>query len=132
MLKILGAAAVALIGSFVFFYKRGQKDFFDKKNVDKLSYEDILNDVREYLSKNKKNVGKQMSIQLLVNEAVTDLKSFLKNSNIDFPISGDNHLALMLLVESKPIYVCVYTYQELSDDLVDVFAGYNIFKQEID
>lgn len=130
--KILGAAAIALVSAFIYFHKKGQKDFFEQKKVGTLDYDLILEDVKTYLEGLRAPSNSGFSLQLLANDAVINLKSFLRDNNINFSVNEKNNIALILQKDSRPIYICVYTYSKLATDLKDIFATSNIFSQEID
>lgn len=134
IIKAIGAAVVVLVGSFLYFYRKGNttKGIADTKVVRTLSYEDIILDVKDIISKNPTFQTKNLSLKLLANNSVYKLQSYLKSNNIPFETNGKNHVGLILLTNNNPIYVCLYTYDELTTDLKDIFSSNEIFAQEID
>ncbi len=85
IIKILVPAVIVGIAAFAYVFGRGrsQKGIADivKKNI--LSYEDIVDDLKAYIDRNKgKYSNSNLKMQILSSEMVLKMADFLKNEGI--------------------------------------------------
>lgn len=135
IIKILGPALVVAIAAFAYVFGRGRErekiaDFAKKKI---LSYEGIIDDLKSHiLSNNEKYSGKRLKMQILSNEMVQKMSDFLQNEGIKIDEISEKCIGLILLANNNPVYIKLYSYQELAQDLVDVLPEKGIYEQNVE
>lgn len=135
IIKILGPALVVAIAAFAYVFGRGRErekiaDFAKKKI---LSYEGIIDDLKSHiLSNNEKYSGKRLKMQILSNEMVQKMSDFLQNEGVKIDAMCEKCIGLILFANNNPVYIKLYSYQELAQDLVDVLPEKGIYEQNVE
>lgn len=136
LVKILVPAALMAIAVFVYILNRDNKKrgkFADMVKKDFLSYEDIIADVQEQLKSNDANYdGKKLKMQILSNNTVQKMADFLDEEDINVDFNATNNVGLIILANNSPAYIKIYSYNKLSQDLIDVLPSNGIYEQEIE
>ena len=135
IIKILGPALVVAIAAFAYVFRRGREREkiadFAKKNI--LSYEGIIDDLKAHiLSNNEKYSGKRLKMQILSKEMVQKMSDFLQNEGVKIDAISGKCIGLILFANNNPVYIKLYSYQELAQDLVDVLPEKGIYEQDIE
>lgn len=135
IIKILGPALVVAIAAFAYVFGRGRESEkiadFAKKTI--LSYEGIIDDLKAHiLSNNEKYSGKRLKMQILSKEMVQKMSDFLQNEGVKIDAISGKCIGLILFANNNPVYIKLYFYQELAQDLVDVLPEKGIYEQDIE
>ena len=135
IIKILGPALVVAIAAFAYVFGRGREREkiadFAKKTI--LSYEGIIADLKAHiLSNNEKYSGKRLKMQILSKEMVQKMSDFLQNEGVKIDAISGKCIGLILFANNNPVYIKLYSYQELAQDLVDVLPEKGIYEQDIE
>ena len=135
IIKILGSALVVAIAAFTYVFGRGREreKIADCAKKNTLSYEGIMDDLKSHiLSNNEKYSGMRLKMQILSKEMVQKMSDFLQNEGIKIDAISEKCIGLILFVNNNPVYIKLYSYQELAQDLVDVLPEKGIYEQNVE
>lgn len=60
------------------------------------------------------------------------MSDFLLNEGVQFDLIEEDCIGLILLSNNAPVYMKLYSYKSLAQDLVDVLPEKGIYEQEIE
>lgn len=134
--KSLVSAAIVAIAAFVYIYGKAmenKKKLAEYTKINILSYEYLIDDLKTFISKNKKVYSeKNLKVQILSKEMVKKMSMFLQREGVRIDVTEENCVGLILLLDNNPIYIKLYSYKFLAQDLLDILPKQGIYEQEIE
>lgn len=134
--KSLVSAAIVAIAAFVYIYGKAmenKKKLTEYTKINILSYEYLIDDLKTFISKNKKVYSeKNLKVQILSKEMVKKMSMFLQREGVRIDVTEENCVGLILLLNNNPIYIKLYSYKFLAQDLLDILPKQGIYEQEIE
>lgn len=134
--KVLGSAIIVAIAAFAYVYGRARgkkKDLVEYTRINILSYEYLVDDLKTLISRDKEKFsGKNLKLQIHSREMVKKMSDFLLNEGVQFDLIEEDCIGLILLSNNAPVYMKLYSYKSLAQDLLDVLPEKGIYEQEIE
>lgn len=134
--KALVSSAIVAIATFAYMYCKAmgnKKNLAEYTKTNILSYEYLVDDLKTFISKNKEVLsGKDLKVQILAKEMVKRMSDFLQSEGVRIDVTEEDCIGMILLSNNNPIYIKLYSYKFLAQDLLDILPENGIYEQEIE
>lgn len=134
--KVLGSAFVVAIAAFAYVYGRGRRNknsIVEYAKMDSISYEQLVDELKNLIDGNKDEYfGKNLKVQILSKDVLVKMFDFLQEEGVEINAIEENCIGLILLANNNPIYIKLYSYKTLAQDLIDILPEKGIYEQNIE
>lgn len=124
LFKVLGSVFVVAIAAFTYVYGRGRrnkKSIVKYAKMDILAYEHLVDELKKIIERNKDEYfGKNLKVQILSKDVVEKMFDFLQEESVEIDVIEENCIGLILLANNNPVYIKLFSYKTLAQDLIDV------------
>ena len=135
LFKVLGPVFVVAIAAFTYVYGRGRrnkKSIVKYAKMDILAYEHLVDELKKIIERNKDEYfGKDLKVQILSKDVVEKMFDFLQEESVEIDVIEENCIGLILLANNNPVYIKLFSYKTLAQDLIDVLPEKGIYEQNI-
>ncbi len=135
LFKVLGPVFVVAIAAFTYVYGRGRrnkKSIVKYAKMDILAYEHLVDELKKIIERNKDEYfGKNLKVQILSKDVVEKMFDFLQEESVEIDVIEENCIGLILLANNNPVYIKLFSYKTLAQDLIDVLPEKGIYEQNI-
>lgn len=135
LFKVLGSVFVVAIAAFTYVYGRGRrnkKSIVKYAKMDILAYEHLVDELKKFIERNKDEYfGKNLKVQILSKDVVEKMFDFLQEESVEIDVIEENCIGLILLANNNPVYIKLFSYKTLAQDLIDVLPEKGIYEQNI-
>lgn len=135
LFKVLGSVFVVAIAAFTYVYGRGRrnkKSIVKYAKMDILAYEHLVDELKKIIERNKDEYfGKNLKVQILSKDVVEKMFDFLQEESVEIDVIEENCIGLILLANNNPVYIKLFSYKTLAQDLIDVLPEKGIYEQNI-
>lgn len=100
--------------------------------MDILAYEHLVDELKKIIERNKDEYfGKNLKVQILSKDVVEKMFDFLQEESVEIDVIEENCIGLILLANNNPVYIKLFSYKTLAQDLIDVLPEKGIYEQNI-
>lgn len=135
LFKVLGPVFVVAIAAFTYVYGRGRrnkKSIVKYAKMDILAYEHLVDELKKIIERNKDEYfGKNLKVLILSKDVVEKMFDFLQEESVEIDVIEENCIGLILLANNNPVYIKLFSYKTLAQDLIDVLPEKGIYEQNI-
>lgn len=135
LFKVLGSVFVVAIAAFAYVYGRGRRNknsIVEYAKMDIVSYEQLVDELKNLIEGNKDEYfGKNLKVQILSKDMVEKMIDSLQEEGVEIDATEKKCIGLILLANNNPVYIKLFSYKTLAQDLIDVLPEKGIYEQNI-